>query len=62
MVKPKKIKSVMFNDKKDHFLFELASSGLAEAIITGDDILARQKKIAEIELLTPKKFCERFQI
>ena len=62
MVKPKKIKAVVFKDKKDHFLFELASSGSAEAIITGDDILVRQKKIAEVELLTPKEFCERFQI
>lgn len=58
MVKVKRIQTKAFSDKKDHFLFELALSGQAEVIVTGDGELLQKAKVQEVAIVSPREFCE----
>ena len=62
MVLPKRINKVVFPDENDHFLYELAVTGQASAIVTGDKPLLRIKKCSGIEILSPDQFCKKLRI
>ncbi len=62
MVLPKRIDKVTFTDKNDHFLLELAVTGNAVAIVTGDKALLKMKRVSGIELLSPERFCAKFKV
>ncbi len=62
MVLPKHITKVVFPDENDHFLYELAITGQAVAIVTGDKALLKLKRISGIELLSAELFCKKFHI
>ena len=62
MVLPKRIHKVTFPDENDHFLYELAVTGQASTIVTGDKALLKIKKISGIEILSPEQFCKKFRI
>ena len=49
-------------DQKDNKFLELAISGQADYIISGDNDLLVLNPFQEIQILTPKKFLERFNI
>jgi putative PIN family toxin of toxin-antitoxin system len=53
MVLPRKINQIAFEDKDDHFLLELAVTGQAFAIVTGDKGLLKLKKVSGVEILNP---------
>lgn len=61
-VTPKSINKIIFSDAKDHFLFELAFAAKAVGIVTGDYDILKVKRIGEIEMLSPKQFCQIFRI
>jgi predicted nucleic acid-binding protein len=56
------IGEVIFPDKNDHFLYELAITAEAVAIVTGDKELLRIKRVKAVEILSPEKFCRKFKI
>ena len=62
MIFPKSISEVVFPDKKDHFLLELAITAKATFIVTGDKELLNVKKIKGILIYDPKQFCLKFKI
>ena len=62
MVIPRKIHKPIFKDEKDHFLYELAVTGQATAIVTGDNDMLAVKKVSGIEIINPAKFCRKFLI
>ena len=62
MVSPEPVSEVIFPDKTDHFLLELAISSRAEVIVTGDKRLLDVKKANGVFILTPKQFCLQFHI
>jgi putative PIN family toxin of toxin-antitoxin system len=62
MVLPRKIKQSVFPDEDDHFLYELAVTGEASFIVTGDKGLLSVKRVSGIEILSPHKFCRKFRI
>ena len=62
MVLPKPISKVVFPDKKDHFLLELAITARAVVIVTGDKELLSVKKVKDIVIYSPKQFCLKFKI
>ena len=59
IVLPRTIDEEIFPDKNDHFLWELAVTAKAQAIVTGDKHLSKLKKIKGIEILSPEQFCQR---
>ena len=62
IVFPASLSEVIFPDKTDHFLLELAVTAKAEIIVTGDKKLLNVKKVKKIQILSPKQFCMRFKI
>ena len=62
MVLPKSISEVVFPDKKDHFLLELAITARVQIIVTGDKELLNVKKVKDILIYSPKQFCLKFKI
>ena len=62
MVFPKPINEIIFPDKTDHFLLELAVTAKAKIIVTGDKKLLDVKKVQTIQILNPKQFCNQFKI
>jgi uncharacterized protein len=62
MVLPKRIHKVVFPDENDHFLYELAVTGQASAIVTGDKALLKVKRVSGIEILGPERVCKKFRI
>ena len=62
MVFPKPINEIIFPDKTDHFLLELAVTAKAKIIVTGDKKLLGVKKVRNIQILNPKQFCNQFKI
>ena len=62
MVLPRKINKSVFSDEDDHFLYELAVTGEAAAIVTGDKAVLSVKRVSGIELLNPDQFCKKFRI
>jgi putative PIN family toxin of toxin-antitoxin system len=61
-VLPKPIDEVVFPDKDDHFLLELAITGDAVAIITGDKALQILSPVMNVQILSPEQFCRRFKL
>jgi predicted nucleic acid-binding protein len=62
MVLPRRIAKPVFGDENDHFLYDLAVTGQADAIVTGDKLLLKIKKTSGIVILNPDQFCKRFKI
>lgn len=62
MVLPQPIDVVVFSDENDHFLLELATTGKAAFIVTGDKDLLKAKRVKAIEILNPSQFCQRLKI
>ena len=62
IVSPAPINEVVFSDKEDHFLLELAVTSRASAIVTGDKKLLNVKKVTNISIYSPKQFCLKFKI
>ena len=62
MVSPIPINKVVFSDKEDHFLLELAVTAGASVIVTGDKKLLDVKKVENILLYKPKQFCLKFKV
>lgn len=62
MVLPRRINKPVFTDENDHFLYELAVTGQAHAIVTGDKAVLAAKKVSGIVILTPGQFCKRFHL
>ena len=61
-VLPRKIDRVTFSDENDHFMLELAVTGQASMIVTGDKALLKTKKVSGVEILSPDQFCRKLQI
>lgn len=62
MVLPQPLDEIAFSDKNDHFLLELAMTGQANFIVTGDKNLLKTKRVKGIEILNPTQFCQRLKI
>jgi putative PIN family toxin of toxin-antitoxin system len=62
MVLPQKITGTVFKDENDHFLLELAVTGQASAIVTGDKGVLAAKRVSGIDILNPSQFCKKFRI
>ena len=62
MIFPKSISKVVFPDKKDHFLLELAITTRVAFIVTGDKELLNVKKVKDILIYSPRQFCLKFKI
>lgn len=62
MVLPRRIEKSVFSDENDHFLYELAVTGQASFIVTGDKGMLRVKKISGVEIVTPEQFCKKLRI
>ena len=62
LVSPKKIKNQVFTDEGDHFLLELAVSGEAKVIVTGDEGMLKHGSFEGLILVNPRQFCERYEI
>ncbi len=62
MVNPKPIQKIIFPDKNDHFLLELAVTAKASMLITGDQKLLHLEKAESIEILNPSQFCKKLKI
>ncbi|MFN7906276.1 MAG: putative toxin-antitoxin system toxin component, PIN family [Pseudobdellovibrionaceae bacterium] len=62
MVLPQPIDEVVFSDENDHFLLELATTGQATFIVTGDKDLLKTKRVKGIEILNPSQFCQKLKI
>jgi uncharacterized protein len=62
MVLPRRISKVVFTDENDHFLYELAVTGQASCIVTGDKALLKAKRLSGIEILSPDQFCRKFRL
>ena len=62
MVLPRKINHITFQDQDDHFLLELAITGQAFAIVTGDQGLLKHKKVSGVEIISPDQFCKKIKI
>ena len=62
MVLPKRVQKSVFPDENDHVLYELAITGQASAIVTGDKALLKLKKISGIEILSPEQLCRKLKI
>ena len=62
MVLPKRINKKVFSDDGDHFLYELAVTGQATMIVTGDKGLLSVKRVSGIEILNPEQFCRKLRI
>lgn len=62
MVLPRKIQKTVFPDENDHFLYELAVTGEASAIVTGDKALLAIKRISSIEIPNPEQFWKKIGI
>jgi len=62
MVLPQPIDQIVFSDENDHFLLELAVTGQAAYIVSGDHGLLKVRKIRGIEILNPHQFCQKLKI
>ena len=62
LVSPISINEVVFSDKEDHFLLELAVTAGASIIVTGDKKLLNVKKAENILIYSPKQFCLKFKV
>ena len=62
MVLPRRINKTVFSDEDDHFLYELAVTGEASVIVTGDKALLSVKRVSGIDILNPEHFCRKFKI
>ena len=62
MIHPEPLESLLFGDRGDHFLLELASSSSAWAIVTGDRELLKMGKIGKTQILEPKEFCKKYKL
>lgn len=61
-VLPRRIKEPVFPDENDHFLLELAVTGQASFIVTGDKAMLKVKKASGIEIVSPQQFCKKLRI
>ena len=62
LIYPKPISKVVFSDKTDHFLLELAITSKSKIIVTGDKQVLNIKKANGIFIMSPKEFCLKFNI
>lgn len=61
-VLPQPMSTKIFEDSNDHFLLELAVTGRALFIVSGDSGILKKKKFKKIEFLSPQQFCQKLKL